>query len=161
MSYLSSFTCFTWLSVGTSPVFVAVIKCEIRVRTHRRTVLSNSNLWHCLQDSCLYSATTTSTSVLFCSSITFPNPAYFRTVLLMLSKWLWSKIRVMDSCSFTPLSQLLTWLLADWFRSIPTFYCLVLYESFRKVLFKPSLTVSRTWGSYANLAPKRQRLKEV
>lgn len=84
MSYLSS---FTWLTVGTSPVFVAVIECEIRVRMHRRTVLSNTNLWPCLQDSCLYSATTTSGSVLFCSGFyTFPNPAYFRIVLLMLSK---------------------------------------------------------------------------
>ena len=74
------------LSVGTSPVFVAVIECEIRVRKHRRIVLSNANLWLCLQDSCLYSATT-SGSVLFCSWFyTFPNPAYFRIVLLMLSK---------------------------------------------------------------------------
>ena len=54
------------LSVGTSPVFVPVIECEIRVRKHKRTVLSNANLWLCLQDSCLYSATT-SGSVMFCS----------------------------------------------------------------------------------------------
>ena len=35
----------TWLSVGACPVFVAVTECEIRVRTHRRTVLINANFW--------------------------------------------------------------------------------------------------------------------
>ena len=144
MSYLSSIIRLMWFSVGTCPVFIAVIECKIRVHTHRQTVLSNANLWPCLQDSCLYSATTTSGSVLFCSRFyTFPKPAYFRIVLLMLSKMVMKQDKGdgFMFILFTQLSWLLTWLLADWFRNIPSFCCLLLYESFRKVLCKPWLTV--------------------
>ena len=63
MSYLSSFIRFTWLSVGVCPVFVAVTEREIRVRTHRQTVLINANFWPRVQHPRPYCTTITSGSV--------------------------------------------------------------------------------------------------
>ena len=61
-SYLSSFICLTWLSVG-GPIFVAVTEHDIGVHTHRRTVPINANFWSRVQHPRPYCTTITSGSV--------------------------------------------------------------------------------------------------
>ena len=73
-SYLSSFIRLMWLSADTCPVFVAVTEREIRVHTHRWTVLINANFQPRVQHSRQYCTTITSSSVPFHSGFyTFPN----------------------------------------------------------------------------------------
>ena len=83
MSYLSSFIRLTWLSVGASPIFVAVTECEIGVRTRRRTVLINANFWLRVQHPRPYCTTITSGSIPFRSIPGFiPSRACRRQVLI-------------------------------------------------------------------------------
>ena len=56
--------CLTWLSVGACAVFVAVTECEVRLRTHRQTVLINTNFLPRVQHPRLFCTTITSGSVL-------------------------------------------------------------------------------------------------
>ena len=73
-----------WLSVGACPVFVAVTEREIRVHTHRQTVLINANFGQRVQHPRPYYATITSGSVPF-RVLYLSSPAHFRIVPLMLS----------------------------------------------------------------------------